>query len=138
MIHYSISHSRSGEDSEREIQAWLARLPCPISNAYVWPGTIPDQDLADMARALPGWEYDCAVIYYQRWDPEIPHMVSAFNLVQDQFQARFWRRFEHSAPEHVIAVIPTRAWQVAHIAHFITQSGARTWNDDDQHPGKGG
>ena len=137
MIHYSISNSRSGEDSERAILTWLSQLPCPITQPYIWPGTIPDQDLRDMALALPGWDYDCAVIYYQRWDPEIPHMTNLFNAAQSVYQARYWRRSESGAPEHVIAVIPTRTWQIAHIAQFIQASGARTWNDDDQHPGKG-
>lgn len=137
MINYSLNNHRSGEDSERNIQAWLDTLPCPIQNAYIWPGTIPDQDLQDMSRALPGWEFDCAVIYYQAWDPELPDMVCEFNLMQNQFQARYWRRSQHGAPEHVIAVIPTRAWQIAHIAHFIHAQGERTWNDDDEHPGQG-
>ena len=90
-----------------------------------------------MARALPGWEYDCAVIYYQAWDPEIPSMVELFNAAQSQYQARYWRRNEAGAPEHVIAVIPHRAWDIAHIASFIRARGDRTWNEQDQHPGKG-
>jgi len=137
MINYSISNSRSGQDSERAILAWLGTLPCPISRPYVWPGTIPDQDLSDMALALPDWEYDCAVIYYQRWDPEIPRMVELFNAAQSVYQARYWRRNEAGAPEHVIAVIPSRAWDIAHIASFIRATGDRTWNEQDQHPGKG-
>jgi len=129
--------SRSGEESEQAILLWLSQLPCPISAPYIWPGTIPDQDLRDMALALPGWDFDCAVIYYQAWDPEIPNMVGLFNAAQSVYQARYWRRTQAGAPEHVIAVIPTQAWQVAHIAQFIRAQGERTWNDNDQHPGKG-
>lgn len=137
MINYSIHTSRSGEDSERDILTWLRSLPCPIHEPYIWPGTFPDQDLRDMVLALPGWHYDCAVIYYQRWDPMIAEVVPEFNRAQDQYQARYWRRSESGSPEHVIAVIPQPAWQVAHIAQFIRAQGNRTWNDDDQHPGKG-
>lgn len=137
MIHYNMPVSRSGEESEQAILLWLSQLPCPIQAPYIWPGTIPDQDLRDMALALPGWHYDCAVIYYQRWDPELVEMVGLFNAAQSRYQARYWRRTQSGAPEHVIAVIPTQAWQVAHIAQFIRAQGDRTWNDDDQHPGKG-
>jgi len=137
MIHYNMPVSRSGEESEQAILLWLSQLPCPISAPYIWPGTIPDQDLRDMALALPGWDFDCAVIYYQAWDPEIPNMVGLFNAAQSVYQARYWRRTQAGAPEHVIAVIPTQAWQVAHIAQFIRAQGERTWNDNDQHPGKG-
>jgi hypothetical protein len=136
MIHYSTSNHRSGEDAERAIQAWLKSLPCPMQRPYIWPGTIPDQDLKDMARALPGWEYDCAVIYYQSWDPELPDQVMGFNIMQDIYQARYWRRSQSGAPEHVIAVIPSKLWEIAHLAQFLARPAQEgVWNDQDQHPG---
>jgi hypothetical protein len=71
------------------------------SDPYIWPGTLPDQDLEDMGRALPGWHHDSAWIYYHHWDPDIPRAVERFNHTNRQYRAQYQARGDH----WVIAVL---------------------------------
>ena len=78
-----------GEVLEGNIMSWIDdQRIIGVTRPYIWPGSWPDRDLRDMARSLPGWTFDSAWIYYERWDPEIPGAVERFNRDQDRWHAR--------------------------------------------------
>lgn len=90
-----------------------------------------------MARALPGWEYDSAVIYYTRWDPDIPAACAAFNSAQNLVQVRWFRRHAEGfdPPEHIIAVIPQQAYDTARLQAVLSGVYPDTYQSLAQHPG---
>lgn len=100
------SERTPGAVLEGNILAWILALGIVgVSRPYVWPGTAPDRDLADMARSLPDWLFDSAWIYYEAWDPEIPVAVERFNRDQARYHARVIHRDgPWQPPRDVIAV----------------------------------
>ena len=98
-----------GEVLEGNILSWINDLGLiGISRPYVWPGTLPEEDLRDMARALPGWMFDSAWIYYECWDPMIPTAVERFNQQQSQYHARTIHRAGGWRPPRDIILITDR------------------------------
>jgi hypothetical protein len=127
----------TGDQIEQQLHTWLAHTCAWAGRVYLWPGTLPQQDLVDMARALPGWKYDSVVIYYTRWDPEIPAACAAFNQDQNHMQARWFRR--HAAgsepPQHIIAVIPQQQYDTARLQAVLSGAYRDTYQSLAQHPG---
>jgi len=108
MKHYAKYKMSPGEQTEHDIATWMADLAelGTVRAPYIWPGSWPERDLADMASALPGWHHDSAWIYYEAWDPEIPAAVAQFNRRQPVWWAQIiaadsvWR-----PPVDLIAVL---------------------------------
>lgn len=100
----------AGEHTERAIETWMADLATlgTVRTPYIWPGSWPAQDLRDMATALPGWKFDSAWIYYERWDAEAPDAVRAFNRVQHRWWAQEIRRDSAYAPPVDLIVVLDR------------------------------
>ena len=90
-----------------------------------------------MARALQGWDYDSVLIYYTRWDPDIPDSCAAFNQLQDRVQVRWFRRHAEGfdTPEHVIAVIPQQQYDTARLQAVLSGEYAGTYQSLERHPG---
>jgi hypothetical protein len=117
MANIKINHSPTtpGDILEGNILAWITDLGLVgISRPYIWPGTLPEQDLLDMSRSLPDWIFDSAWIYYEHWDPEIPDAVERFNRDQTRYHARtIHRAGAWRPPRDIIAVTDrTQADQV--------------------------
>ena len=95
-----------GEVLEGRIAQWIHSLGIVgVARPYIWPGTLPEEDLRDMGRALPDWMFDSAWIYYECWDPEIPGTVERFNRDQTRYHARtIHRAGAWRPPRDLIAV----------------------------------
>ena len=115
-----------GEVLEGNIMSWVMEnaQTGTIERPYIWPGSWPDQDLRDMARSLPGWEFDSAWIYYEAWDPEIPAAVERFNRDQDRYRAvTLHSESVYSPPRDMIAVLDREDAQQIILAMWLQLGG---------------
>lgn len=99
----------TAQETERDIEQWIIQQGImPTHHPYVWPGSWPDRDLADMARSLPGWRYDSAWIWYESWDPDTPAAVREFNQHNREYRAQIIRTTNAWHPPRTLVVVLPR------------------------------
>ena len=126
------SQHTPGQVLEGNIMTWIDHQGwIGVRRPYIWPGSWPAHDLLDMARSLPGWQFDSAWIYYEAWDPEIPGAVERFNRDQDRYHARvIHREGLWQPPRDVIAVLDSTLSAQVMMSMWLNLSSTPTQGDD--------